>query len=365
MAQARCTKIYRITALISLTLICSFGIGNALAATTPQLPPIKPLNRQTGVVTGSEFFGQPQAQINAQLDLIKNTGTTYVRLSPKWFMIEAHEGTFDWAQTDQVFMAIKDRNLIPLININPTTAPFWATGFTARAYPPNPEHFLNFGIFVRTFSQHLKDEGITNSIWQIGNEPNVKQDRWMSGPSPALYTLYLKSAYREIKAIFPQTTVLTAGMGANRGNDEVPGNMTGPQFIRGIYESGGRGYFDAVSYHPYELYPGSVQRDGWVEMYAVRQIMAEYGDGTMKLWATEVGSPSGAIGEEEQAILLANIYKKFRAYSWAGPMLYYQLQDKPALTSGANQPVSFTHGLVRVDGSLKPAYYAFVEINRQ
>ena len=270
---------------------------------------------------------------------------------------------------------LRSRKLTAVLNVGPAVAPPWATvpeGTSLNGLGPNyPDstHFLNYGAFVKAFVNHMKNDlKISDSVWQIGNEPNVYKENWNSTASPKLYTLYLKSAYTQIKKVFPGSTVLTAGMGGNRGNDQVAGNLTGPQFIKGVYDAGGKGYFDAISYHPYEHAYDLTRPNGWTEMLEVRNTMVAYGDKDKKIWATEVGEPaaalgSGNVGEQAQADLLTDAYTRFRQYSWAGPMFYYQLRNRPVPDS-VNTPIASTYGLLRIDNSKKPAFDAFVNVNR-
>ena len=94
------------------------------------------------------------------------------------------------------------------------------------------------------------------------------------------YTEMLKIVYPALKAANPAAWVLTGGMS---DVDEFP---------RGLYENGGREYFDIMNIHTY----GVPVVNAFVERgKRIREIMAAYGDETKPLWNTEFGLDAGNI----------------------------------------------------------------------
>jgi len=93
-----------------------------------------------------------------------------------------------------------------------------------------------------------------------------------------MYAEMLKLAYPAIKTANPQALILTGGM---TDTDEFP---------RGIYEGGGRDYFDIMNIHTYgvPIVWAFVDRG-----MRVREIMQRNGDAAKPLWNTEFGIDAG------------------------------------------------------------------------
>lgn len=94
------------------------------------------------------------------------------------------------------------------------------------------------------------------------------------------YAEMLKVVYPAIKAANPAAQVLCGGM---TDTDEFP---------RGIYEGGGKRYFDIMNIHTY----GVPVVTSFVERgQRVRKIMAEFGDEHKPFWNTEFGIDAGNV----------------------------------------------------------------------
>jgi len=101
--------------------------------------------------------------------------------------------------------------------------------------------------------------------------------------------------------------------------------------------------------------------------------MTANGDVAKQVWLTEIGAPtngSGAIAtctssnyanvpdhvdECLQARILSQAIQKAKSYSWAGPEFLYTYTDFSATDITTNENF---FGIVRYDGSHKPAYDA-------
>jgi exo-beta-1,3-glucanase (GH17 family) len=132
-----------------------------------------------------------------------------------------------------------------------------------------------------------------------------------------------------------------------------------------MYNAGAGGYFDAISAHPY-TYPvtpaQSAPTDAWGQLVGMHNTMAAHGDGNKQIWITEFGAPTNGpniagdhVSEAVQAQIATEAVTLFRKWNWSGPFFWYDYQDDG--TSTADSQNFF--GLVRADGSFKPAYYAY------
>ena len=108
-----------------------------------------------------------------------------------------------------------------------------------------------------------------------------------STTAPPRYTELLKAAYPAIKALQPNSTVIAGGLSPALAPDAPP------IFVNAMYDSGAKGYFDAMAMHPVRL-PDRVgladPLNGWSDVEVVRQIMVDRGDGDKKIWMTELGA---------------------------------------------------------------------------
>jgi hypothetical protein len=177
-------------------------------------------------------------------------------------------------------------------------------------------------------------------------------------------------------------TVLVGGIG---GVKEIPKErISGDRFLDELYDNGARGFFDGVSYHPYSsphlpcaptdpvcvFNPHTTGKDaygmknGWDRMLNARRMMVANGDGGKKIWITEFGGPTNGkarspqvLSDREQAVLLAAGFARASQYDWAGPMCWFTYKDDVA--NPQSDPTGAWMGLLRSNGSRKPAYSAY------
>lgn len=210
--------------------------------------------------------------------------------------------------------------------------------------------------------------------WEILNEPNLV-GAFEPQPDAGNYVVLLKEAYATIKSIEPSSTVVTGGLGPAA---TINGNIAPIDFLTEIYQQGGKNYFDAVGDHPYS-YPALPMNfetwNAWSQisstMPSLRSVMVANGDASKAIWFTEYGAPTGGPGvlsiigtgndflgapdhvtEALQAQMLSQAALSVRNVSWAGPLFWYSYKD---IGTTPNTNENF-FGLIRYDGSTKPAY---------
>jgi hypothetical protein len=119
---------------------------------------------------------------------------------------------------------------------------------------------------------------------------------------------------------------------------------------------------DVYSHHPYPITgprEQSFEGASYVDLYNLNRLTAAL-DATYlrkkRLWLTEFGFSTRPVpeyptsfSEAKQAEYLADAYRRVRANPRVSLFTWYLLQDNPAWTSG----------LLRMNGSRKPAYQAF------
>lgn len=223
--------------------------------------------------------------------------------------------------------------------------------------PPVSEGDLDaFHDFSRALAAHVADgwrsQGLQTVAYEIWNEPNLDYE-WGGQPSAAQYTTLLQAGYQGVKAGDPEALVVSAGLattGGTRSELALAQRLYGANavvpdltFLRGMYNHGAKGYFDALGSHPYggadapDRSPGESSGPIYFRRAEEqRQVMLEYGDDS-PIWATEFGwvlETSCDLGEHEwmqvseaqQAEYLAAAYVYADTHwPWMGPMFLFNL----------------------------------------
>jgi hypothetical protein len=213
-------------------------------------------------------------------DALKRAHIRFVRTTMYWGTIEntVEPGKYDEAELrhwDQTVDLFKKNDMIPVVVVH-SNAPGASFANRAQSY----KRFADFMAFVAKRYPYVR-------YWELWNEMDsdftdlfgakVKSEVPMRQRG-GYYAEMLKIAYPAIKEANPKAVVLTGG-----SNYE--------EFPVGIYEGGGKDYFDVMSIHTY----GMPLQWAFVERGArVREIMKKYGDGTKPLWNTEFGVEAGS-----------------------------------------------------------------------
>jgi hypothetical protein len=354
----------------------------------PYVPPPPPQSAASAQqVAGQSGFGVAMSdtlqhmndvQMDATLNDLKSVGFKWIRFDMVWASVQPNgPSTFKWAEYDRIVTAARAKgfSLLPTL----AYAPAWARqSACASSDTCAPTDMSQFAAFAHAAAAHYAGQGVVN--WEVWNEPNLK-GFWLPAPDAVSYTGMLKATYLAIKSAEPGAVVITGGTGSLDGRAS---SIEQRVFLRQMYAAGAKPYFDAVGYHPYS-YPvlASSVRDwsGWSKMSdlsdSLRSIMTANGDGGKVLWLTEYGAPTGGPGkvvtptgynedvdapdhedEAMQANTVTDSVKYVRASSWIGPMFWYSYQDR-STDSSSNENF---FGLLRADGSRKPAYTAFKQL---
>ncbi|MGU3292435.1 cellulase family glycosylhydrolase [Williamsia sp. M5A3_1d] len=315
-------------------------------------------------VADSDLTNMSQEDVNKTLDKLQSIGVNDVRLFIPWADVETSKGQYDWTKIDKIMDAAKKRDMGVIATI--THSPNWAVAgqtYPARISPPdNP---ADYGDFAAAVTNRYKGTVSGYEIWNDTNSGFVYGGK----ADPQGYTALLQNAYEKIKSVDPSVTVIAGVFGA------VPTSSTdlnAPTFLDQMYANNAKGYFDAISYHPYQYTTpysqgGDLQGSPLNEVKQMRAIMAERGDGTKLIWASEYGFPTSATGgETQQAAYIADFIKAWSTQEGAGPMFIYTTRDTfasttiPAPGPNATQAEKDAYyenvfGIYRYDWSAKPA----------
>ncbi len=321
-----------------------------------------------GIASG--LASLPAAELSRKLADMKSLGVKWVRYDIEWSNIEYQgPGQYNWTDYDKAVQAVSASGLNSLIIIDYT--PEWARKAackdTPMCAPADPAAYAGFAAQVaRRYSPY----GV--HYYEIWNEPNITTF-YQPAANPGEYAAMLRAASAAIKSIDGRAFVLTAGTApASTGG----GNYSPVDFVNGIYAAGAKGSFDALGHHPYTwpyspAYPNP--SNAWGQLTTLHNIMVAKGDDAKQIWITEFGAPTGGPGslassglttseggadhvtEALEARMVADAVAAVRRLPWVGPFFWYSYQD----AGTTSDTVENFFGLIRADGSHKPAYDAY------
>lgn len=306
-----------------------------------------------------------------------NTGAKTVRIFALWKDFEPNaKGEYPSADVnlanlsktfDDAIKALNAAGAKPLFVV--TEAPSWANGSGDVNVPPNnPQDFADF---LKKFAAHNKAVGNVAG-YEIWNEPD-ENVFWHPAPDAIKYTAMLKAGYSAIRSVDASTPVIAGPM---TGNDYA--------WLEQLYTAGAQGSFDAVAVHtdtacldrgPDEFYreDGKLARFTFLGYRTVHESMADHGDGDKPIWMSELGwsstnggptscqrgqwtgmKPSG-VNDANQAAYLSKAYSCLADDPYVTRALWFTMRD----TTGEAYDELNHYGLLRADGTAKPALSAF------
>ncbi|MHA3023065.1 cellulase family glycosylhydrolase [Mycobacterium sp. BMJ-28] len=283
-------------------------------------------------VAESNLYSMSNAEIDKALDKMLSLGVNDVRIGVFWRSIQPLSATnYDWAKTDYIVKAAADRGMGILGVLNQT--PMWA-GALGNGHP-DPDAYAKFAAAV---AQRYAGKISAYEIW---NEPNGFYE-W--NPVDAVsYTTMLKKAYTAIKAVAATTNQDIKVIGGVVGAGLTLGNLSldPVSFITQMYANGAKGYFDALSFHPYNYtlkfslgpantWPGT---SALAQLQAIRALMNVKGDGDLKIWISEYGQPTmtgTAADQQQQAEYLKDMILSWQSFLNGGPIFIYNGKDTGA-----------------------------------
>ncbi|TQR86317.1 hypothetical protein D8S82_12100 [Mycobacterium hodleri] len=301
-----------------------------------------------------ELLFYSQAEINTALDALQSVGITDIRVLVPWAAVEPVPGWRDWSAVDRVINSAAARNIKVLAVLN--SPPTWAAVENTWPLAGMPKDNAQFAAFAGLAAARYKGKV---TAWEVWNEPNGI-NFWQPGPNAAQYTALLKAAYPAIKAADPDAVVVAASVGSVIDWGDVMVNPV--RFVSEMYAAGAAGYFDALSFHPYQ-YTTPFTQGGYLYESPLNQanriyaLMVANGDGNKKIWATEYGEPSSVVDDANQAAYLGDFLRGWRTLSFAGPTFIHNLVDK-----ADGDPVEGSFGLFHPDWTPKQAASTVVTV---
>lgn len=260
------------------------------------------------------------------IDAMRELGVRWVRLPLRWNVVQPEPGAFDWSRTDPVIDELRAADIRVLAIL--MSVPAWANGTVPDevegwydAYPPRS--LGDWEAYVRAAVERY---GGRIRHWEIWNEQNGV-DFYRPLPDAERYVALLRSAYRTIKSVQPDSVVLMGGLQMNG----VIANPWSPvkveHFLKGMYDAGAAGAFDAVNIHPYVTETDPVEGIGEM-VRGTLEVLRRNGDAGRPIWITEIGvasraDPTGRL----QADNLERTFVELRGFPEVTRVFWFCLMD--------------------------------------
>lgn len=291
------------------------------------------------------------------LTLAQWAGVRWNRWEFRWNEIEPRPGHFDWGGADEVVAASRAAGL--KIQGTLTGLPRWAEARTPSGgiiprglYEPWDSPTNTWGRFMRAIAERYRGQV---QAWEIWNEPDYPRGHfafWWG--SKADYYQLLKVAYRAIRSVDPDATVLLAGLMYWGDPSFLPDLL---DLVAADPEAPAHNhFFDAVAWHVY-----SRPADAFERVQRSRALLHAR-VGPKAIWINEGNLPawpesrlnsyapfplSGTL--EEQAAWVVQ-WHAYALAAGADRVVLYRMHD-------SDEPEAW--GLARSDGTLRPAFVAY------
>src|SRR5215208_7673 len=331
-----------------------------------------------------EFFGVVKSAA-PQLDgtdkkKMKSSRVGADRFALIWSNVQSSRGPIRWKQTDQLVGGLASMGIRPVPFV--WGSPKWVTGdpdparlpvdsaaerdkwrffltLAVKRYGPGGKYWST--VYPK---QHPGKRKLPITQWQIWNEPNLEKAQ-VQRPPVKPYARLLRISHDAIARQDRKAQIILGGLVGYT-------KPTAWNFLARLYRVRGiKRKFDAAAVHPYAY--DLKQLRG--EIKSIRAVMARHGDRRTPLWITELGWGSEPPscrhcanwlnrGLKGQKRMLSGAFRTVLKHrSWRVKRLFwFRWRDPKPGSPGCG--FCSSAGLLRYDGSPKPAYRKFRRLAR-
>jgi hypothetical protein len=314
------------------------------------------------------------------LGMAKNAGFRFIRQEFQWEDIEIHgkddfvdrrnlpEGVDAWEKYDLIIDQAEQSGIEIIARLS--NPPSWSReqpDEIAGSLAP-PDNFQDFADFAAAVADRY--EGRIH-YYQIWNEPNGNDEWGLQNVNPEAYSELLCLAYRAIKEVDPDATILAGALTPTLAMDGR--NMNDLIFLQRMYNAGARECFDIMSAQGYGLWSGATDQRlrptviNFPHHLFLRDLMVKNHDGHKPIWISEMGwnvvpegmeARFGRVTEAQQAKYTIEAYERIkREWPWIGVANYWFLK-RPSDSEKDQSWYYFR--LLEPDFSSLPVYDALV-----
>jgi hypothetical protein len=308
---------------------------------------------------------------SAGLNEMEAAESEWVTTFLQWSKIEGTENTYDWSSFDAKAQNAQaaGMDVFVLFSGNPS----WAA-----ALPGGPvTDTQDLVEFATDMAERYDCDGIDDApgapcvhTWSFYAEPDngdldrARKGKGYWGHNGAGYAEMLSQVSPAIHRANPRARVLIGGLAYDYFEED--GGPFVRSFLTETLEAGAGAYIDAVAFH---FYPISEARWPTIreKTAEIKGIMARHGVDDLPLICPEMGywsSPKHGSSENEQAMRLVQMYVRGLSTGMQ-PLSWYKVFDDAVPWSEQDHSAGETAGLFRVDGTAKPAYYAYQRMTEE
>jgi hypothetical protein len=316
-----------------------------------------------GISVGDDLRTLDREGLGKALDAVVRGGAGWIRVDVQWTHVQPDSADgFSWRSTDRIVEAARSRGLSVLALL--TYTPGWARAPGCDSFTCPPAAADAFAAFAGAAAERYRDRV---AAWEIWNEPNSA--KFWDRPDARDYATLLRAATAAIHHAAPAGKVVLGGLTAL---DDRKRAVPAPRFLAEVCRAGGCDGLAAVGFHPY-TYPRlatdtTAPVTAWTAMTrrsvlgpALREVLTTTGHPGLPIWVTEYGAPGAdrgsgcpCVDEQQQATIIASgVSAASQDPGVVGAVFLYGLVDV-----GTGPSVEDHFGLLRADGSPKPAYAA-------
>lgn len=326
----------------------------------------------------------PTAELPARLDALAATGTRVTRIDILWRAVapdrparadDPDDPSYDWTRYDAIMRGLAARGIGTVV-ADIFQTPAWASTTGDIAAAPRASDLAAFaGAFARRYRGDRPDPlgGVLPEVRRIEpwNEPNIGRylmpqcrrvgSRFVPA-SPAIYARLLDRAGAAIRAANPRAIVVAGSAGPQGGRQRTcrsTGESLGTElFVEAIRRRGVR--VDAWSQHMYPIGSPVVATffPSWRTLGRIERALDTIRPG-IPIYVDETGYHTSYgrahryfVSERQQAAWLRETWRVAGARPRVSLVTWFNLQDNP----------EWPGGILRADGTRKPAYAAFAEL---
>ena len=352
--------------LLILTLAMS-GLGAAAVPAGAAVPPDFIGMYSEDIAAGESEYRAATLRTQAEI------GIQIIRQPFSWSWIEPRRGQYDFTFPDRFVgeAAARGIRVMPVLIDPPSFRSSAPTSGAQRGHYP-PARYEDLGEFGATLARRYGNNGtfwtehpelprLPIRSWQVWNEPNLPV-YWRPRPNARQYVRLLRAAAVGIKSADPGAEIVTAGLPNSRLGIPLE------RYVTQMYRARAASAFDTLAINPYHR-----KAAGMIAMVErMRKLMDSRRDRSGHLWVTEYGwsdvgprsafraGPSGQARNIKSALL--GLARKRRRLRLRGAILYAWRDGRPY---GVGDFWGLHTGLLRIDGSPKPAFHAFRDAARR
>jgi hypothetical protein len=304
-----------------------------------------------------------QESWRGRLDLISALGATVVRIDLNWPWAEVETGSYDWSLYDQYAAELAKRRLRPLFILNRPNPPYGKPydavvdgkrerGIGPPAAPQDIAAFARFAAAAAERYRHL------DPIWEIWNEPD-QDGFWPPTPNPTDYVTLARETCLAVRQRVPNAVVV----GPAAAQMPTVWRPKKPLFDALLADTRLLTCLDAISLHTHRFKqkPETVSRD-----YAVLR------DIYRSTWPAAVPQKPIVDTEWGDSVHTSGLTEDTQA-RWLARMYLVNLMEQVRLTNwyclfdvgSDDAEMEHRFGLVRADGTPRPAYQAYKVLAQQ